>query len=1032
MLTCITTHQFKILKQLNQCIKKILPFEFLTTWKDIYINNTLTFLDSNDQNKVYCGIILFHQLSKIYSYESAERKQMYFNIFKSVHNKFLHILSQISNCNDATQCQFIYKIIKIYPKNFNQCQFPNCFESINSFDKFVQYLFYFIQTPINNGVTTHNGDGVLPQWKVKQIVYKFIEVIVNKQFPHSSSKKNLNDVEQYFITKFSEKLILTITTIYSNVSESHKYVDNKCRYYIYYIMASLINKRIYHYKLIEMFSNSNNSNTMLMQIINDNKIPNKELELFVNEPKSYVMNNIDNELSYSTLRNAVYKFVYTLFMFQENREHTNNNNNTSNSNTTLFNIFFPKFLDILTQNEPHVKNEIALATTTTSSHIDTTNIQHNLIKESILYLFQCLNETISAKSPTSIEHIIETFILPEFTSPFGFMRERSCTFIEMLKGHKLHNTTLIINITKSICTLLQNEKSLPVRVMSALAAPTLLQYKNVQHLLRGNIKVLLTLYIKLLNEIGTEEIIECIQEIIKCFSNEVREYTEHLCDYLVKYFISLNKNDNSEMDNILIAKQVILTMVDIVKLFINDNDIYLKIEKYINMIILFTLNKDNITYLEEGIDLIYAVIKKKKTIPHIMWNYYTFLLKGVIDEHTVHKTLNNANSNDNNNNNIRHISVSHSWCCCDNINKVLKIIMYYIIKDNDVFLKDISIDTSSTSSSSTTTTNVTYCQYTVDYVNLLMLLCESDRDYSTMKVLVNILGIMFEKLKGQIEQYVLQYISLIYNKVTNSKCMKSNKYKLILCDLLSHIFIYDPLLLFKNDVHVSTLIINFVIDIIDKSNTKAQYVKNTILLCSMLLAGNNSDIVKLSNEHIVKIVKGIYLLISKSYDMKSKQSYLIDVDNEFEIEAERLKNMNFDVDGDDNYNDYDLNAKVDELEAFCEEVQRKRKYDDTEDDIDDDDDNNNEDDEVYLLGLDDEDEDGDTHEELVCQIMKQNNIIWVKDTLNLIAEKNKQYMCKIKEVCGDDLINKINNVIINEENRIKVGCSSNSNNKSKS
>jgi hypothetical protein len=119
---------------------------------------------------------------------------------------------------------------------------------------------------------------------------------------------------------------------------------------------------------------------------------------------------------------------------------------------------------------------------------------------------------------------------------------------------------------------------------------------------------------------------------------------------------------------------------------------------------------------------------------------------------------------------------------------------------------------------------------------------------------------------------------------------------------------------------------------------------------------------------------------------------------------------------------------VDELEAFCEEVQRKRKYDDTEDDIDDDDDDNdnNEDDEVYLLGLDDEDEDGDTHEELVCQIMKQNNIIWVKDTLNLIAEKNKQYMCKIKEVCGDDLINKINNVIINEENRIKVGCSSKS------
>ena len=415
--------------------------------------------------------------------------------------------------------------------------------------------------------------------------------------------------------------------------------------------------------------------------------------------------------------------------------------------------------------------------------------------------------------------------------------------------------------------------------------------------------------------------------------------------------------------------------------------------------------------------MIYALIKKKKTIPFHMWNYYTFLLKAVLDEHTIHKTLNTQSSlNDNNDNHIRHISVSHSLCCCDNITKVLKIIMYYIIKDNDVFLKEISID------STTNTTKVTYCQYTVDYVNLLLLLCESDRDYSTMKVLVNILGIMFEKFKGQIEQHVLQYISLIYNKITNNnKCMKSHKYKLILCDLLSHIFIYDPLLLFKNDVNISSLILNFVLEVIDKSNTKAQYVKNTILLCSMLLAGNNSDIAKLSNEHIVKILKGIYCLISKSYDIHNKHSYLIDVNNEFEIEPERLKNMNFDIDNDDNYNDYDLNAKVDELEEFCEELQRKRKYNDTEDEIEDEDD-----DDVYILGLDDEDEDGDRNEELVCQIMKQNNIIWVKDTLNLIAEKNKQYMCKIKEVCGEDLISRINNVIINEENRLKVNSNSKS------
>ena len=74
VLNCINKKNLKILKQLTQSIKKILNFDFEKIWKDNFISTVIEFLDSNDQLKVYSGIVIFHQLSKIYQHEREERK----------------------------------------------------------------------------------------------------------------------------------------------------------------------------------------------------------------------------------------------------------------------------------------------------------------------------------------------------------------------------------------------------------------------------------------------------------------------------------------------------------------------------------------------------------------------------------------------------------------------------------------------------------------------------------------------------------------------------------------------------------------------------------------------------------------------------------------------------------------------------------------------------------------------------------------------------------------------------------------------
>ena len=73
-----------------------------------------------------------------------------------------------------------------------------------------------------------------PIWKLKRVLYEFLETLANK---HIVLKKVgiQTEIEKYLYTKVVEKIINTIKTIYVNVNENKKYIDDSCKYYIYRI-----------------------------------------------------------------------------------------------------------------------------------------------------------------------------------------------------------------------------------------------------------------------------------------------------------------------------------------------------------------------------------------------------------------------------------------------------------------------------------------------------------------------------------------------------------------------------------------------------------------------------------------------------------------------------------------------------------------------------------------------------------------------------------------------------------------------------
>ena len=102
------------------------------------------------------------------------------------------------------------------------------------------------------------------------------------------------------------------------------------------------------------------------------------------------------------------------------------------------------------------------------------------------------------------------------------------------------------NLAKYFSYLMQNDPILQVRFESSMALSAILEQKNVKEIMKGNIQILLQIYLKLMEETDLEEIMESLQEVVINYTEESKIYIVELSDYLIKYFNKLVLNINNE------------------------------------------------------------------------------------------------------------------------------------------------------------------------------------------------------------------------------------------------------------------------------------------------------------------------------------------------------------------------------------------------------------------------------------------------------------------------------------------------------
>ena len=928
----VDKENISILKQFNQCVKKILKFDYKMKWKADFVQAIIKCFDSKNQKQIYAGIMLLYQLSKLFEYEDAENQKIYNEVLIKINDKLLFFLNECKKLNNNVEAMVVYKLIKIFFKSF-QSEIPETFQNKDIFNNWSEFMVLMLKFQLNQ---QYIEDKKNIFWKLKHICFQTLTRIVQKYSNLSVKKKS--EFQKILEAKYIENYYDLFKVIYTNYNNNQGYVDDYGKSYIYSFFTFLLNKKAFKDKIIQLFIENDN---LLEEIIKDCFMTKEDLETWVNDPKNYIAQKAEEISMYTSKRYRALKLITALL------ECIDKKTKKYSCYDKIFSFLCKSLINDKQNLEQEINNVKNNFLRNEDYLLSPNKIPHILYKESIIFIIKNNAEIIIKKSNgTDIETLIEQYIYPELNSPCGLLREQSCDLISKFGSMPFNNNQLLKNIIVSLCKLMEIDPQLSVKLYASLAIGALFDKQITKELLKGNIKKIFEINLKLMDETDIEEIMDNLQEIVKYFTEESQQYIVQLSNYLIKYFEKIKSKESDEenaMDNYSLISNIVTTFCNFIQYFINNNNIYPSIENNIDILLEYCL-QNSYDRLEEGLDIIEAILKYGNTIPNHVWKFYVPLVESVIGSEEELKEFKKEFPNQ--------IFTGNGY---ESILDIVKLVCNLIAKEPNIF---IGMEVK---------TGVTYFDYAIKLIESIISISESKSSFTEIKYSLRIISTLFDCYKGKIDMLLKHIIKYILLKYKDNKNKDLENY---LQNLLSICFIYDPLKTlneFQNE-HCTKEIFIFWFKGLDNLKKVIDMKYNLIGICSLIsLDQNQQD--KLIIDNMNQIFQKIYA-ITENISKKTREKEE-DKDND-----------------DDNFGNFGIDEDFEEGENNMDEMLKKIIDNPGGDDDDD-------------LSYEEEDDD----DKPLTNFEKQSAILFVKNTLAAISEKSPDIKNIIIQTLGDKLKN---------------------------
>ena len=237
-------------------------------------------------------------------------------------------------------------------------------------------------------------------------------------------------------------------------------------------------------------------------------------------------------------------------------------------------------------------------------------------KEVLYLVLEKLFELVSEEKNFSefINVVFSNFLSHDLANENGFLVMRCCRVIYRYVSDKVTAESLI-KVYEGVCNNLKHG-DLPVRCSAGLALNSLLLRKEIANLARPHLKDVLVIFVKLIQEMDNDSLMNSLRGIFKTFKEEIKPFSVDLIKTIVEICMKINKkNKEREEDDECFDEFAFLSGLSSIDYLVDlttDQDVVKEICDTVWPLMKEILIDMDLDSFEEAINLVAALISKSK------------------------------------------------------------------------------------------------------------------------------------------------------------------------------------------------------------------------------------------------------------------------------------------------------------------------------------------------------------------------------------------------------------------------------------
>ena len=223
-----------------------------------------------------------------------------------------------------------------------------------------------------------------------------------------------------------------------------------------------------------------------------------------------------------------------------------------------------------------------------------------------------------------LEPMMLTHVMPDLQNTQPFLRMRALWMYGELGGNFNFKNDQHVKTAIDLIYRCLYDSELPVRLTAACSIHKLLHNDIASEALKPALKNILEVYLKLMGEIESEELVSALEEIVGFFKDDIEPYALRLTEELVgsyKRLIHVTA-DEDDGESALAAVGCVTAVRRIIDSVQKNAELLQKVEEVVYPLLLHSLTPDGLDAIEDSLDCIAMLLYHGKTVSVNMWKLF--------------------------------------------------------------------------------------------------------------------------------------------------------------------------------------------------------------------------------------------------------------------------------------------------------------------------------------------------------------------------------------------------------------------------